>query len=140
MAYSITLLDSAGQYATVHLSPDRNAIITAEATCTNHQLGPEWIEHASHSRSVERKEFLDTLLTDPFQDRAALIRQFLRSPLFNNQYEGSYGTLYTVAYQPARGDIEFFWPSQQIRISFDEFEERIISVNLLPSGEPTLTA
>jgi predicted choloylglycine hydrolase len=139
MAYSITMLDAAKNFATVHLSPDHDAVVTSDAACTNHQPGAEWAEHAVAHHSVERKECLDTLLHDPLQDRTALIGHFLRSPLRNTQYQGTSGTLYTVAYEPLEGAVEMVWPSQRVRLSFDDFEERIIHVDLLPSTEQTAT-
>ncbi len=140
MAFSLTMLDASRQCATVHLSPDRDPVVTSDATCTNHQLGPEWIEHAIASRSVERKTRLDSLLNDPSQDRAALIRKFLRRPLLNDNYTGTGGTLYTAVYDPLAGALEVVWPSQHITIGFHEFEERMINVNLSTSGQQTPAA
>ena len=130
MAFSLTMLDASGQCATVHLSPDREAVVTSAATCTNHQLSAEWPEYASASRTVERKERLDSLLEDLSQDRASLVQEFLQRPLFNNNYEGTGGTLYTAVYDPFTRAADLVWPSNHISISFDEFEEQIINVDL----------
>ncbi len=127
MAYSLTMLDGASQHATVHLAPDAAPVVTDEATCTNHQMGAEWVEHAAESKSVERKASLDALLDDPYQDRPALIQHFLRRPLFNNDYHGTFGTIYTAAYDPLKGQVDIYWPSEHVTFGFDDFEERVIT-------------
>jgi predicted choloylglycine hydrolase len=130
MTFSLTMVDASGHCATVHLSPDRDAVITNEATCTNHQLGVEWPEYAIASRTEERKACLDALHTNPSQDRTALIQQFLRSPLYNDNYEGTGGTLYTAVYDTLAGSLDLVWPSQDLSVCFDDFEERIINIEL----------
>jgi predicted choloylglycine hydrolase len=117
MAYSLTMVDAAGRHATVHLSPDAAPVVTAETTCTNHQMDVEWTEHAVESKSLERKAALDALIAHPHPDRASLIREFLRPPLFNNQYEGTHGTLYTAVYDPKKGQLAMHWPAHENTVS-----------------------
>jgi len=117
MAYSLTMIDAQSRHATVHVSPGAEPVITAELTCTNHHTGVTWPEHAAESLSIERKAFLDALVADRRQDRAALVQQFLKPPLFNNHYEGTHGTLYTAVYDPQNGQLTMHWPSHQTTIS-----------------------
>ena len=64
MSYNVTVLDAAGQRATVYLAPDRPARVTDLPVATNHQGRVEWEPYAAAIRSVERQEHLEHLLAD----------------------------------------------------------------------------
>lgn len=113
MAYSLTMIDADSRHATVHVAPGAEPVVTTELTCTNHHTGVTWPEHAAESQSVERKASLDAFLADAPRDRAALVAQFLQPPLFNSNYEGTHGTLYTAAYDPESGQLTMQWPTHQ---------------------------
>jgi hypothetical protein len=46
--------------------------------------------------------------TDPSRHVLAAL---LRPPLYNSDYTSGLGTLYTAAYRPAEGRVEFHWPN-----------------------------
>ena len=78
-------------------------------------------------------ENVDGLLQDPDMNRSSLVDEFIQPPLFATQYERSFGTLDTVAYNPKSGVAEFIWPSQSIKFGFDQFKEQIVRIELQSS-------
>ncbi len=62
MSYNITVVDKSGDYATVHVAPDRQARVTKDRIATNHQQTIEWQEQANFSKTLERKEYLEKLI------------------------------------------------------------------------------
>lgn len=46
-----------------------------------------------------------------------------RSPLFSTAYDSGFGTLYTAAYRPAEGSVDYRWPSFSWRLAFSPFVE-----------------
>ncbi len=131
MAYSVTLVDRAGCFATVHLNPDRPAEVLTQASVTNHQHQVEWDEFAAFTHTRERRERLDACLADEGVTRRDLLAQFLKPPLFSQQYLRGFGTLYTAAYDVARGTVRILWPEKQVEASFERFEEQAVDVVLL---------
>jgi hypothetical protein len=123
MAYNVTLLDRQGDYATAFVSPDRPTQVTRKPVATNHQQSIEWPEHARFSRTLERERFLTEQLADAGLTEEALLRAFLRAPLFNTHYRHGFGTLYTAIYRPLQGKVEFHWPDGSWLQSFESFEE-----------------
>ncbi len=121
MAYNVTMLDRKGVFATVYLSPDRPAIITNSPVSTNHQKRVEWEDYARITKTVERKEYLEERLAVSEETGEAFIRRFLRSPLYNTQFERAFGTLYTAAYDPLKLEIGYYWPHKTLRQSFSNF-------------------
>jgi predicted choloylglycine hydrolase len=131
MTYNVTVLDNAGQFATVYLAPNEPVVITNAAMVTNHQQQIEWPDYARLTSTVERKEFLEERLADSKETAQRFIQRFLHSPLYNTQYEKAFGTLYTAAYYPHRLTAEFYWPHRSpLRQSFTSFNEQKTAVNL----------
>ncbi|MFZ1806290.1 MAG: C45 family peptidase [Cyclobacteriaceae bacterium] len=127
MAYNITLMDATGMYSTVYLSPDRAPIVVHTQVATNHQVEVEWGDYATLTGTIERKRFLEEMVASPYETEASMIRRFLHPPLYNTNFEKSFGTLYTVIYRVNAKTIDVLWPDQQISQSFDFFrEERIV--------------
>ncbi len=131
MAYSVTLVDRSGHFATVHLNPDRPTEVVDQASVTNHQHQVEWDEYAAFTHTLERKETLDACLADRRLTRKDLLAQFLKPPLYSQQYLRGFGTLYTAAYDVARGVVRIVWPSKQVEAGFKRFEEQAVDVVLL---------
>jgi predicted choloylglycine hydrolase len=121
MAYNVTLLDRAGDAATVMLSPDRPAIVTRSLVATNHQGTTDWEEHARFTRSVEREQFLETSIAG--LEETALVAAFLTRPLFATDYNQAFGTLYTAAYWPGDGQMSLRWPGTRLDQSIAAFDE-----------------
>jgi len=131
MGYNVTLLDKSGKYATVYMNPDRSPVVVYQSVATNHQHQVEWDEYAAFTHTIERKHFLEQCVADPKLTRAAMIKQFLKPPLYSQQYLRGFGTLYTAAYDVAKGSVKIIWPEKQVEASFKKFEEQEVKVVLL---------
>lgn len=129
MYYNVTVLDAAGQRATVYLAPDRPARVTDLAVATNHQGRVEWEPYAAAIRSVERQEFLEHLLAE-HADAADVVAACLRSPLYATRFHEGFGTLYTAEYRPADGVARYHWPDRTWAQSLGAFEEGGIEIAL----------
>ena len=56
-----------------------------------------------------------------------MLRHFLHPPLYNANFEKSFGTLYTVLYNVVEGTAQVHWPEMEIRQSFNSFtEDRVV--------------
>jgi hypothetical protein len=63
------------------------------------------------------------LLDDDELTRERFVESFLEPPLRNTAYSQGFGTLYTAAYFPAEGRVEYRWPGVVWKQSFDRFEQ-----------------
>src|ERR1700722_7291089 len=129
MSYNVTALDRSGRWATVYLAPDRPARVTDRAVVTNHQGEVEWPPYAAAIRSVERQERLEELLAAS-TDVAGVIAACLRPPLYATRFHEGFGTLYTAAYQPAEGGVNYHWPGQSWPQSLDGFQAGSVQIQL----------
>lgn len=119
MAYNLTVLDGTGQAATVYVAPGTAPQLFPLPAATNHRgLAPDWPEHAQRFRSVPRQRHLLDLL-DSAPEPDDLVAAFLQPPLYNTDYAGGFGTLYTAAYRPDSGTVEYHWPGSVWRRTFD---------------------
>jgi predicted choloylglycine hydrolase len=122
-AQNLTLLDASGEYVTAYVGPGRDAEFHAIAATTNHQGKIEWPEYARAIRTEERERCVLDLLADPEIDRERYIAAFLEPPLHNTEYAAGFGTVYTAAYFPTEGRVEYRWPGKVWEQSFDGFRE-----------------
>jgi predicted choloylglycine hydrolase len=129
-SYSLTIVDRGGAAVSAAIAPDRPPAFTAVPVATNHQGGVEWPEHATAFASVEREARLIELLDDPELDEPDLIDAFLAPPLRSTAYGAGFGTLYTAAYRPLAGAVEYRWPGVRWRQSFDAFEPGTRTIRL----------
>jgi predicted choloylglycine hydrolase len=120
---NLTLLDASGAYLTAFVGPGRLAEFHPVAATTNHQGKVEWPEYAQAVRTVERERCVLSLLDDPALTREEFVAAFLEPPLHNTGYAQGFGTLYTAAYYPAEGRVEYRWPGTLWEQSFDRFEQ-----------------
>jgi predicted choloylglycine hydrolase len=118
---NLTLLDRSGAFLTAYVGPGRAPEFRAVAATTNHQGKVEWPEYAAAIRTVERERRVLALLEDPAIDRARFIDAFLEPPLHNTDYAHGFGTIYTAAYHPEEGRVEYRWPGYAWEQSFDDF-------------------
>ncbi|WP_113910607.1 C45 family autoproteolytic acyltransferase/hydolase [Roseovarius dicentrarchi] len=109
MSYNVTVVDAAGDFATVYLAPDRPTIVTRTPYATNHQIGVEWPRHGRFSNTQGRSDHLATLLEDPGISAPRLAAEFLTAPLASTRYSRGFGTVYTAAYRPRAGSISLSW-------------------------------
>ncbi len=109
MSYNVTVVDAAGDWATVYMAPDRPAIVTRTPYATNHQIGVEWPRHGRFSNTQGRSDHLEALLLDPAMTSGRLTREFLAAPLASTRYSRGFGTVYTAAYRPHAERISLSW-------------------------------
>ncbi len=121
MAYNVTVLDRAGRFKTVYLSPDRTPVVRQFPVATNHQGRVEWLEHAHATATLERERFLFSRFADSDETVDGFVQSFLRPPLLSRAYRRGYGTLYTAVYWPRRGQVELRWPGASWRQSLGTF-------------------
>jgi predicted choloylglycine hydrolase len=122
-AQNVTVLDKAGDCATVCLSPDRRPEFKQVPAATNHQREDDWPDYARAVRTVEREQYVLELLGRPELSRDGFIAAFLEPPLFSTAHSNGMGTIYTAAYFPAEGRVEYRWPDRTWEQSFDSFRE-----------------
>ena len=108
---------------TAYLSPDREPIFREFPAATNHQGIVEWPEQARATRTIERERCVVNLLDEPAMSAGGSVDAFLRAPLFSTEYASGFGTLYTAAYRPTEGIVDYRWPAFSWRLGFDAFEE-----------------
>ncbi|MEO8476986.1 MAG: C45 family peptidase [Actinomycetota bacterium] len=123
LSHNLTIVDRAGEVLTAYLSPDREPIFRSFPAATNHQGIVEWPEQARVTRTIEREQQIVGLLDDPALTAQGFFDSFMRPPLFSTSYATGFGTLYTAAYQPAAGIVEYRWPSFLWRLGFESFVE-----------------
>ena len=123
LAHTLTMADAGGAVATAHLSPDRGVRFTTAPAATNHQGTVEWTEHAAVTRTLEREACILHMLEDPSTTAPSFIQAFLAPPLRSTAYSRGFGTLYTAAYRPGAGAVEYVWPGSVWRQSLDMFRE-----------------
>ena len=116
ISYNITLCDRSGAVATVFVAPDRPAQVTDRRATTNHPDTVEWPEHAAWVRSVERLEALQGLAS---ADADTVTRAMLEPPLIARQWDAGFATLFTAAYRPASGRLDYHWPGRQVELAID---------------------
>jgi predicted choloylglycine hydrolase len=132
-AQNLTLLDRSGEFLTAYVGPDRPPEFHAIAATTNHQGKVDWPEYARAIRSEEREQCVLDLLADPATDRERFVAAFLEPPLRNTEYAQGFGTLYTAAYHPAEGRVEYRWPGYTMEQSFARFDPGSETVELRTS-------
>jgi predicted choloylglycine hydrolase len=123
LAHNLTVVDAPGEVLTAYLSPDREPIFRTVPAATNHQGVVEWPEQARATRTIERERCILDLLAGTEMTVASFEEAFLRSPLFSTAYDSGFGTLYTAAYRPVEGSVDYRWPSFSWRLGFDAFVE-----------------
>lgn len=121
MAYNVTALDATGRFATLYLSPDREAIVTTLPVATNHQERIDWVQHARATATVERERYILQRLMHRQMPQESFIDAFLRPPLYALGYSHGNGTLYTAAYWPQRLAASYVWPGVEWRLGLDGF-------------------
>jgi predicted choloylglycine hydrolase len=119
LSHNLTVVDRTADVLTAYLSPDREPIFRAFPAATNHQGIVEWPEQARATRTIERERCIVGLLDDPDQTAAGFEDAFLRAPLFSTAYANGFGTLYTAAYRPLEGVVDYRWPTSTWRLRFD---------------------
>ena len=123
LSHNLTIVDAHGDVVTAYLSPDREPLFRRFPAATNHQGIVEWPEQARATRTVEREEHILRLLDEPWMNPQEFADSFLRPPLYSDTHANGFGTLYTAAYRPAEGYVEYRWPEFTWPQSFEDFVE-----------------
>jgi predicted choloylglycine hydrolase len=119
MAYNLTILDRNGDTVSVFVAPGVEPEVFAHCPATNHRgTVPDDPDHAQRFRSVERQHALFALVARK-PDPDAAISAFLQPPLYNTAYAEGFGTMYTAAYRPDEGVVDYIWPGSTWRRGFD---------------------
>lgn len=118
ISYNVTVCDRSNHVATVFVAPDRPAQVTDHRSTTNHPDTVEWPEHASWVRSVERLDTLNRLAAQG-ADAALLTTAMLQPPLLAREWDGGFATLFTAAYRPATGRLDYHWPGRTVPLSLE---------------------
>lgn len=119
MAYNLTILDRNADTASVFVAPGVEPEVFVRCPATNHRgTVPDDPDHAQRFRSVERQRRLFTL-QDRHPDPETAIAAFLEPPLYNTAYAAGFGTMYTAAYRPHDGIVDYVWPGSTWRRGFD---------------------
>jgi predicted choloylglycine hydrolase len=135
MSYNLTLMDMKGCWATVLLSPDRPPIVTDQRFATNHQLTVELPRHGRNTKTIERAERLNAVLSASGASPATLEAAFLQPPLFSTAYDKGFGTIYTAVYRPKAGTVSLLWPDGcRFVWGMDAFHDRDFDVVYSPQG------
>jgi predicted choloylglycine hydrolase len=129
LSYNVTLCDRSGRVATVFVAPDRPAKVTDQRSTTNHSETVEWPEHAAWVRSVERLDTLRNMATSG-TDADTMIAAMLAPPLLARQWEEGFATLFTAAYRPAAGHLDYHWPAQHVALALDQPTPDVFEVPL----------
>ncbi len=130
MAYNVTILDANYTVNTVELHPNNITKVSHIPLAVNHQGEYELTDYAIFSKSHERKKFLIDKLYDPLINIENFIDSFEYTPLFADDYQQGFGTVYTAIYNPTLKATEFRWPYGVRRYkSFVHFEEESFCVN-----------
>jgi predicted choloylglycine hydrolase len=122
-AQNVTVLDRRGEFLTAYVGPGRAPQFLPLAVATNHQGRLEWPAYDIAIQTVERERFICALLDDPSLTRERFIAAFLAPPLHNTDYARGFGTIYTAAYHPAQGRVQYLWPGWAWEQAFDGFVE-----------------
>ncbi len=122
-AYNIALVDRHGGYGTVVVTPGERATMSIDPVSTNHQAGSHWRQYAEAVKTVERFDYLQEVVARNRDSTDAFAARFLEPPLFQNQYARGFGTIYTAAYYPCRGEAHYLWPDNRLVLGFENFFE-----------------
>jgi predicted choloylglycine hydrolase len=124
-AQNVTLLDSQGDCATVQVGPGREVELLNVPIATNHQRPDDWPDYARAVDTFTREQRLRELVHDPEMSATRLQQAFLEPPLYRSEFESGVGTLYTAAYHPVGGSVDYLWPEESCAFSFVQFPEGI---------------
>lgn len=123
MSYNVAITDAAGDHRVVQVAPDRPAQVSAYPFAANRQGATEWPSHADYSGTLVREEYLSSLTAFPLVDQEGFVASFLRPPLFRPLVDSTWGTVYTVAYEPTTGAMNLLWPDDRWHLSVHGVDE-----------------
>jgi predicted choloylglycine hydrolase len=131
--HNLTVVDADGGVITAYLNPDRPVSFRRLPLAVNHQWSVESWDPVLAESTRQREWWLLRLLDDPDVDRERFLGAFLVPPLYSLAHDVGRGTVYTGVYDPQEGDITYVWPTLQLPLRFDAFEEGLHPVTYPPS-------
>ena len=93
---------------------DRAERATDRRAVTNHPETVEWPEHSAWVGSVERLDLLQAM-SSAGADDVTITEALLQPPLLAREWDAGFATLFTAAYRPASGRLDYHWPHQRLR-------------------------
>ena len=129
ISYNVTLCDRSGRVATVMISPDRPARVTDRCAVTNHPETVEWPEHSAWVGSVERLDLLQAM-SSAGADDVTMTEALLQPPLLAREWDAGFATLFTAAYRPVSGRLDYHWPHQRLPLALDAALPELFQVEL----------
>lgn len=136
-AYNVTLVDKLGESATLIYTPGKALRISNVVIATNHQPQSSWPKYEEKVQTFSRYNHLENLVESHHDNVDSFAYNFIKTPLYNTQFARGFGTLYTVAYFPMRGECVYFWPAQEWRLNFNNFQSSELCVQYIdPDGSP----
>ncbi|ETX29056.1 C45 family autoproteolytic acyltransferase/hydolase [Roseivivax isoporae] len=118
MDYNVVLADAGGRTASVEMHAGGGTTWRATAIATNHQLDAPLPDRAAFTRTVERRARLSHLVAP---GQVADASAFLVPPLYQTDYAGGFGTLFTAEYVPRDRAMRLMWPDGEMVQSLDAF-------------------
>ena len=136
-AYNVTLLDRNADVATLAITAGESTKINSAGVATNHQAGSSWPKYEEKVLTFLRHDYLSDVISKKEDTANSFAQRFLQPPLYNNQFGRGFGTLYTAAYFPTRGECRYLWPGNVWSYNFQNFHPSEYQVQLLdPEGYP----
>lgn len=129
MAYNVTVLDASGDHFTVYLSPEEAAVFRDDPIATNHQGRIDWEKYARATATVQRLQYLRTLVDEPALEADEFIAQFLKDPLYARQWAQGFGTLYTAAYWPEERRMKLLWPGVERDLEIGAITPEVVEIS-----------
>jgi predicted choloylglycine hydrolase len=129
ISYNVTLCDRSGRVATVMIAPDRPALATDRRAVTNHPETVEWPEHSAWVGSVERLDLLEAM-SSAGADDVTVAQALLQPPLLAREWDAGFATLFTAAYRPASGRLDYHWPGRRLPLALDAALPELFQVEL----------
>lgn len=134
-AYNLTLLDAEANHTTLLIAPGEAIQQTDALMATNHQQLGSWPLYEEKVQTSLRFDHLTEVISQQQDSAESFAGRFLQPPLFNTQFARGFGTLYTAAYYPLRGECHYLWPQNQWRFNFENFAETDYQISFVdPEG------
>ncbi|MBJ3763638.1 hypothetical protein ILP92_12850 [Maribius pontilimi] len=126
MDYNLVLADAEGRVQSVEVHAGGGIVLRPGAVATNHQLDRPLPLKAEFTRTVERLAAL-TRVTRKDEGDAA-VAAFGRAPLYQTDFAGGFGTLFTAEYRPGTRAMRLIWPDIEMAQSLHAFDETSVTV------------
>ncbi len=139
-AYNLMLLDRAGKFETVAITPGREPEFIGSRVATNHQADSHWPLYEEKVQTHERHEYLSRIAEAGQHSAYQMTREFLQPPLYHRRFARGFGTLYDAAFYPGRIACEYYWPENSWYYDFSTYFANEYHVTFVdPEGKPPET-